>query len=825
MNLSIRRALLGCAASTAFALPLTAVAAQQAAANAAAAGDQTGPDQTAAGQSGSSVSPGATAATQPDQSTGDIVVTAQRRSESLQRVPVAVDVATGEQLQKLNLFDFRDVQQLSPGLDISNNDGRSNVATLRGITYNPDAGTSPAVNIYVNEIQVDPQTAFTAIYDVAQIEVLRGPQGLFRGSTSPAGSITLTTRKPDLDAPDGYFQGSVTTRHAVNAQGAISLPLVPGKLALRAASLIDFNRGNYVKNIVTGRRSRGDTESGRVSLQAEPTERLNATLTYQYLWSDQSPQIAVFGSGNQPSLLDPSRSGPPLTVGDRASVTELDPRFTNRTHLVTLDANYDLDFATLSLNGGYQDTKLTQSRDLDTANAVPNYAQIQRVITPYKVTTIDLRLASNGRNFIDWIVGALYIHQKNNVSVAQDNTSFFGLPFTALPASFGFPVTVGVKSPGKSSTYSAFASVRVNFTDRLRLEAGARYSVLDVYQQSLLTVTLPTLGFDQLTDFPTISPSNADRRYKPVTGGASLSYDVTPDVSTYVSFARSYRPGSAAVGVTTPLSDALIVSRSETSNSFEGGIKTRLFDRRVTFNVSAFYQKYKNYIDHADLITTSSARNGVVDASGAPLNTNGDVITKGVEAQLTARFGRFVDLGAGASYVDAKYDNALLPCNDYNFDGVPDSDGTPRVPVGQEVSFCPRNDRIAQVPKFTLTANGEVRFASEGLQPFLRGLVNFRPGFNSTFDDYRYRDFTNLSLFVGLRGDDGRWEVSAFAKNLLDQARAIRVSQSEVSRSTGGLDPVTFQPTGGAGAPFLSGYRTATISAPREFGITGRFNF
>jgi len=821
MDLSIRRALLGCAASAALALPMAAAAAQQAAANAAAAGDQAGPDQTATGQSGSAIRPGETTATQPDQAPAEIVVTAQRRSESLQKVPIAVDVATGEQIQKLNLFDFRDVQQLSPGLDISNNDGRSNVATLRGITFNPDSGSAPSVNVYINDIQVDPQVAFTAIYDVAQIEVLRGPQGLFRGSTSPAGSITLTTRKPNLDATEGYFQGSVTSRNAVNVQGAASIPLVPGKLALRAAALVDFNRGNYVKNVATDRRSRGDTESYRLSLQAEPTERLNATLIYQYLSSDQSPQIAVFGPGNQPSLLDPSRSGPPLKIGDRKAVAELDPRFTNETHLVTFEANYDMDFATLSLNSGYQDSKLKQLRDVDAPNAVPNYAQAQRTDTPYKVTTVDLRLASNGHNFIDWIAGALYFHQNSAVSVAQDNTTFFGLPSTPLPASAGFPVTVGVRVPVKTSTYSAFGSVRLNFTDRLRLEAGARYSVLDFDQQSFLTVTLPTLGLNQLTDFPTIGAANASRRYKPVTGGASLSYDVTPDVSTYVSYARSYRPGSAAVGLTTPLSDALTLSKSEKANSFEAGIKTRLFDRRVTFNLSGFYQKYKNYIDHVDSITTSSARNGVVDASTAPINTNGDVTAKGVEAQLTARFGRFVDLGASASYVDAKYDNALLPCNDYNGDGAPDSTGTPRVPVGQEVAFCRRNDRIAQVPKFTLTANGEVRFASEGLQPFLRGLVNFRPGFSSIYDNYRYRDFTNVSLFVGIRGDKGRWELSAFAKNLLDQARAIRVSQGEVSRGTSSLDPVT----GGSGAPFLSGYRTATISPPREFGVTGRFSF
>jgi iron complex outermembrane receptor protein len=123
---------------------------------------------------------------------GEVVVTATRRQESLQEVPMAVDVVNGQQLSKLNIFDFHDVSQLAPGVQMTNNDGRSNVISMRGITYNPDSGAPPAVDLYINEVPVDAQTALTSIYDVGQIEVLRGPQGVFRGRTSPAGSVTLT---------------------------------------------------------------------------------------------------------------------------------------------------------------------------------------------------------------------------------------------------------------------------------------------------------------------------------------------------------------------------------------------------------------------------------------------------------------------------------------------------------------------------------------------------------------------------------------------------------------------------------------------------------
>ena len=146
----------------------------------------------------------------------EIVVTATRRSERLQNVPMTIDVATGEQIKKFDIFDFKDVNILAPGLELTNSQGRDNTATLRGIPFDPDSGTLPAVDVYYNEIPVDAQTAFTAIYDVEQIEVLHGPQGLLRGrSTSPAGSITLKTQDPSLTEFNGYVQATGSDQNAL----------------------------------------------------------------------------------------------------------------------------------------------------------------------------------------------------------------------------------------------------------------------------------------------------------------------------------------------------------------------------------------------------------------------------------------------------------------------------------------------------------------------------------------------------------------------------------------------------------------------------------
>ena len=213
-------------------------------------------------------------------SSTDIIVTATRDSRSLQEVAMQVNVATGEQLEKLSLFDIKDISQLAPGLDLNNNDPRKNTTTLRGISFDPDQGTSPAVEVYFNEIPTDAQTVYTAMYDVAQIEVLRGPQGLLRGLSAPAGSITIATRRPDFGVTEGYAQASATDRGGVNVQGGVTLPL-SDTLALRVAGLYDGNRVNHVRNLtLANKRGYNTTASGRVTLGFQPSEAFTAYLSY-----------------------------------------------------------------------------------------------------------------------------------------------------------------------------------------------------------------------------------------------------------------------------------------------------------------------------------------------------------------------------------------------------------------------------------------------------------------------------------------------------------------------------------------------------------------
>jgi iron complex outermembrane receptor protein len=770
--------------------------------------------------------PAAVAAAEPisgEPGLQEIVVTATRRSQALQDVPMTVDVATGEQLQRLNLFDFKDVQQLAPGLEITNFDGRSNSATLRGVTFNPDQGTSPAVDVYINEVPVDAQTAFTAIYDVQQIEVLRGTQGAFRGRTAPAGAITLTTRRPNLTDVEGYAQATGSDLDGSNFQGAISLPVLKDKVAVRFAALYDKNRLNDIWDVNRDASSGSRTKSGRFSIAVSPVPGLNALMTYQYLDALNTQYPQVFGPGNQPSLLDPTRSGPPATIEDRIGVAEGPEQFENLSRLLTVAADWQLGNYIVSFNGGRQNSLLTFTRDLDPGNAVPGYQGLQAGRTPYFVTTGELRLSTNNNPFWNYSAGVIYLRQTGLTAIGQQAYQFLAntVPPTPFPYSFGLniPINVGIQVPVDSRTISPGFSTSLQLTQALKFEAGARYNTYKNKQQSYLDVSSPgnpalfIPPFTQPT-VGTILPPNDQRDDHSITGGANLSYKVNDDISTYLAYGHSYRSGVSQVGLSVQLDQNLIVTRPEKSNSVELGVKTNL-THNIILNADVFYQKFNGYISRdTDTVVYSSKRDGVVDGSFA-FNFNSDATVKGVELTMDSLITPNWNFEGSVSYARARFDNGLIPCNDFNGSGVPNSSGTPAVPVGQQVSYCRTNDRLGEVPDFSLSLNSEYHFQLGAIQPFVRGLFTLRPSFYSSQVNYDYPSRNLLNLFGGFRGPlgGGQWEVAAFAKNVFDQHRITHISLGNNNQATIN------------GAPFDAGNRGVNTTLPREVGVTLSYTF
>ncbi|QGP81100.1 TonB-dependent receptor [Sphingobium sp. CAP-1] len=769
----------------------------------------------------------------------EIIVTATREARSLQSVPMSVNVATGEQIQKLSLLDAKDIQQLSPGLEMTNSTGRNNTTTLRGVSFDPDQGTSPAVQIYFNEIPTDAQTAFTAIYDVQQVEVLRGPQGLLRGLSAPAGSITIATRRPNFDEIEGYAQATATDRAGYNVQGGVSLPF-NDTLALRVSGLVDGNRINNVRNVNRDNdRSYGRTESVRATLGFKPSADFTAYLTYQYLTADNTQYQQVVGSGNTPyfQLLPllggfavPNtsyESGPALKASDYGAVAEGAFRSQNETHIVNLAADWDLGPATLSFVGAHQYSLLKIARDLDPGNAVPDYVAASNVRIPYKVDTAELRLSSNNKEGLGWGVGAFYTHQTGTTRVRQTSDAFF---FPVSPADSQavlgalpyLPIEANITVPVNTTTWSFNGNLRYR-SGPLSIEGGLRYTIIKANQTSQLSLSspgnflaCPNFGCAAFTvpAYEIIPADLQHRTYKPLTGGVNLSYQVMPTLNVYAAYGHSYRAGSTGVGVPDGVSNDLIQTQPEKTDSFEAGLKGSFGNRRFNYTLSAYYQKLDNYLSRFTGIYYQSfvaaPPTGFYD-----FNYNGDAKIKGVEASLDGRVTRNWDFGVSAAYTRARYDNALLPCNDYDGSGVPNQNGaTPTVTGTDNVSYCVSNDRLSDVPDFSLTANTEIRVPMGAVTPFVRALFTYRPGFYSQRVDYNYQDRELLNLFVGFRTEDQRFELTAFAKNLLNQQRITSMSLGNAAYATATSN-----------AQLDSGYRLVNVMNPREFGLTGSFRF
>ena len=788
---------------------------------------------------------------------GEIIVTATRRQERLQEVSMAVNVATGEQLEKFNIFDVKDVAQLAPGLELTNTTGRNNTTTLRGITFDPDQGTDPAVQLYYNEIPTDAQVAFTAMYDIDQIEILRGPQGLLRGISAPAGSITIRTRRPSFDTIEGYGQVTATDRGGYNVQLATTLPL-NDKLSIRVAGLVDGNRINHVRNLPLDKRSYGRTESARITLGWRPTENFTSYLTYQYLHADNNQYTQSFGPGNTPFsavptatlggifIPDPTvRSGPALDATDYASVQEGGFRTLNQTHLVNFAADLDMGWPTLSLVAAHQTSRLQNNRDLDVTNAIPGYVQSSNVTIPYYVNTAELRLQSNNTEGFGWGLGAFYNRQTGTVVVKQDASQFW---YAAAPGSsnpvpacaldplapcdvltpFPIPNTLNIDTLVTVPQNVRIASFNANLRYKsggFTVEGGLRYTIRKQVDSTLLTLSGDVnSGPDEI--IPAELRTNRD---KPITGGVNVNYAISDNLNVYAAYGHAFRAGSTGVSAPAGISNDLIRTNPEKTDSYEIGLKGSAFDRRLNFTVAAFYQKFDGFLSRFTGIYYNCPDDQGTCALGAPpidnatdvpptngtfdFNYNTPAKVKGIEVTLDARPTANWDFNISASYTRARFSNAVVPCNDFAGTGTPNQTGTPSVTGTGNVSFCRTNGRLAESPDFGLTANSELRFPVGEYTPFVRGLITYRPGFYSERVQYDYRSREQVNLFVGLRGPDSKWELTGFVRNLLNQKR--------ISNISGGEGQVSAL----LGSTFNSGYRSVNVTAPREFGITANMKW
>ncbi|MCB1687957.1 MAG: TonB-dependent receptor plug domain-containing protein, partial [Halioglobus sp.] len=253
----------------------------------------------------------------------EVIVTAEKRAENVQDIAATVNVVSGQDLEKFQTFDFSAIQQQTAGLTLASPNARNNIIAMRGVSVDPESGTSTAVDTYWNDAIVRPDLAFTQLYDLERIEILRGPQGTLQGRTSPAGAINIITKRANVDEAEGFVQLSGSDNNGLNTQLAYGAPLIEGTLGVRIAGVYDQNNGPDIQNLTTGFDDQEyKTKSGRLSTVWHATDTFSAELIYQYLDQNKDDPKAMSGVdqlGFRPTL-DPQDGKALAATNDTADL-------------------------------------------------------------------------------------------------------------------------------------------------------------------------------------------------------------------------------------------------------------------------------------------------------------------------------------------------------------------------------------------------------------------------------------------------------------------------------------------------------------------------
>jgi iron complex outermembrane recepter protein len=730
-----------------------------------------------------------------------IIVNAKRRQQEVQKVPQTVDVVSSATLNKLAVTQFQDIQTLISGLTLSDAGGQGQNISLRGVTYDPDTTANPAVDVYVNEVPISQTSSvFQDLYDLEQVEVVRGPQGTLRGRTSPAGAILIDTKRPDMEAWHGYVQQIFGTDAQIQTQLAAGGPIIQDKLAVRLAGLFDQNDLYETKDISNGETDYNLQHSYRITVEAKPVDGLDIVLTQEESNDRTRELFGVTGTGVEGTI----------TPADNLAVSPGPYTFYDRTGLTTLHATYTLDDNEISYVGGYQAVRDEFQEYQDKGGLYPAFnSGSQELANGLEQLTQEVRFQSTGDQRFGYMIGTYYAHQDADATVFTPSEFLFEpsphAPYGLAPVAI---VDAAVQIEQLQTDYAIFTDETYKLTEDDILEGGLRWQWEQQYRANFYTAYIPTIFGGGSIFENLILPQNQHEQYRAWTGLASYTHYFGKNFSIYTSYGESFRPGGVVLGESLPLPEDFLLFQQETSYDFEIGAKTQLFDGRVRLNADIYHQIYSGYIGReAELFT---------NLGYATVTTNGNAIARGAEFSANAIVTDAWRLQLNTTFDDTHYDNATLPCNDYNDSGVPNTDGPPRVfPAGAVSSTCVVNDSLGE-PNWFVSVNTEYDVGiTDALQGFVRGLYSFTPRNHIGLLDINQdpRNFANL--YAGIRG--GQWEAMLFVKNAFDTIGFTNNfgEQYDAGYKLPSVTPVDLN----------TGYSSSSILRPRQVGVSLTYRF
>jgi len=748
--------------------------------------------------------------TPPPVSIEEIVVTATRRSERLQEVPVAVTAVSGETIKQSGFRTLSDIQYLVPSLQFNSYQGGG--FQIRGIgTQSFDYGSDQTVGIMIDDVVqgIPRDPGLNSLTDIDQIEVLRGPQGTLFGKNTSAGVITITTKKPMMGVweEDGHL--SYGSGNETIFQANVNVPLNE-KLAARVSGYIQ-HRDGIVHDVALNTDFDGTNDMGfRGKLLWEPTDDLDIYFIGSYQHTRDTMNVATIRSAGPggpnvkgyyiPSglpLLSPVQQYAPYGINfsngneETADLAPSGNRY--RVHGGSVEATYRLGDYTIISTTGYRVFSGNQnySSDLIPANDLDWNYQTEHA----NQLSQELRLISPTGQFVDYVLGLYYFH--TDIDATQIQAGTFGLPDLHQ---FGLPYGPIYSQIGGQAlyhdddeSYAAFGQATAHLTDQFRFILGVRYTHDEV--DSTFASKLYA-GIDPFPGGGLLPPGRNDISHSNTSVHTGLQYDLADKVMVYATFSTGYKGPTVSniSGEARPI-------QPETSRDYEIGLKSEWFDRRLVLNLAGFYEKYHNF--QAQIFDTS------VTPSQFTLGNAGGLESKGLEGEFTGRIDQNLTVSGGVTYALSTYTDFTSQC----YVGQPISSvpgqGCYKDPVSGAFAANLAGYPLSQAPRWSYTLNATWRHPvvdgywvdANANYVWKSKVYTIVPDPNTIISPYGL-----LGVNVGLSPDDGQWRVGVFARNLLDQRFFNAVFQN------------FFDPAGYAQSPAVEARRTIGFTVDFKLG-------
>ena len=567
-----------------------------------------------------------------------ITVTARKREETLQEVPVAVTAFTSEALDKLNVQDISDLDAQVPNLTIYAARGASSTVTayIRGIGQSdPTWGADPGVGIYLDDVYIArPQGALLDVFDVSRIEVLRGPQGTLYGKNTIGGAIKYISRGLPTQT-EGFAQITVGNYNQLDAKAAIGGPLGGPDSGLRGrVAVASMNRDGFGENILTGQPvSDKQVNAARLNLGAYAGDDFDVQFALDWI-DDQS---GMRGS----KMLAPN----PFTP----AYPPMDNRYDIRSGMRNLNS-VETKGASATVN--WRPNEDWALKYVIAKRESDSHSNIDFDTTPIKLADVggfyednqvsnELQVNYDGGGRVRGVVG---LYQFSGEAGGQIRNNFFNLQFG------------DTRGKVLTDSIALYADWTFDLTNQLKLDVGARYTDEDkraivlnrFYADATFTKPIAVAAdFDKITNFKNVSPK------------VSLDYQITPDIMVYGLATRGFKSGGYNIRA-----NAVAVPRSadpfddETVDSFEIGSKMAFLDQRLFLNLSAFHNKYKD-IQLSVFTGIDTNGDGVDDAFFGDFTNAGAGTVNGLEIEYQYLPTQHWLISGNLAWLDTKYDEYM----------------------------------------------------------------------------------------------------------------------------------------------------------------------